>query len=124
MIELLKESTPHRVTVARDGREALAILRREGPHADAPRPDIILLDLNMPRKDGRELLVEIKADQDLSRIPVIVLSSSNSEQDILKSYSLHANCYIVKPVGLDQLANVLHSIESFWLSVASLSTGR
>ena len=103
-----------------DGVEALAFLRREGPYADSPRPDLILLDLNLPKKSGREVLAEIKADPDLKRIPVVILTVSQAEQDIIKSYNLHANCYITKPVDLDQFLEVVKSIENFWLTVVML----
>ena len=106
--------------VAEDGVEALAFLRREGKYHNAVRPELILLDLNLPKKDGREVLAEIKADKDLKRIPVVILTSSAAEQDIVKSYNLHANCYVTKPVDLDQFINVVKSIEHFWLSVVKL----
>jgi len=106
--------------VVADGVEALAFLRKEGAHADAPRPDIILLDLNLPKKDGREVLAEIKEDPDLKRIPVVILTISQAEQDILKSYNLHANCYITKPVGLEQFMTVVRSVEGFWLTIVKL----
>lgn len=108
------------LSVASDGVEALAFLRREGKYANAPRPDVILLDLNLPRKDGREVLAEIKEDPDLRRLPVVVLTTSQAEQDILKSYNLHANCYITKPVDLERFITVVKSIETFWLSVVKL----
>ena len=107
--------------VAKDGVQALAFLRREGGHAHAARPDLILLDLNMPRKDGREVLAEIKADEALKRIPVVILTTSRAEEDIFKAYGLHANCYIVKPVDFDQFAEVVRSIEHFWFTVVTLS---
>jgi CheY-like chemotaxis protein len=106
--------------VARDGVEALAFLRREGPYAKAARPDLILLDLNLPRKDGREVLAEIKDDTSLRRIPVVVLTTSRAEEDILRTYDLHANCYISKPVDLEQFISVVRSIDDFWLSVVRL----
>jgi CheY-like chemotaxis protein len=106
--------------VVSDGDEAMAFLRRDGAYADAPRPDLILLDLNLPKKDGREVLAEIKQDPDLTRIPVVVLTISQDEQDILKSYNLHANCYITKPVDLDQFITVVKSIEDFWLTIVKL----
>jgi CheY-like chemotaxis protein len=106
--------------VVEDGERALAFLRREGSYANSPRPDLILLDLNLPRKDGREVLAEIKQDHDLKRIPVVILTSSAAEQDILQSYNLHANCYITKPVDLDQFLKVVRSIEDFWLMVVKL----
>ncbi len=103
-----------------DGVEALAYLRRQGRYSDSTRPDLILLDLNLPRKDGREVLADIKADKDLTRIPVVVLTTSSAEQDILKAYDLHANCYITKPVGLEQFISVVKSIEEFWVAIVSL----
>ncbi len=106
--------------VARDGVEALAFLRRRGEYAAAPRPDLILLDLNLPRKDGREVLTEIKEDAALRQIPVVVLTSSQAEEDICRAYDLHANCYITKPVDLDQFINVVRSIEDFWFTVVKL----
>ena len=119
--EALREGKVHnRLTVARDGVEALEVLRRVGKHADAPRPDLILLDLNLPRKDGREVLAEIKADDDLRRIPVVVLTTSSAELDIVKSYDLHANCYINKPVDLDKFFDVVKTIDEFWLTVVRL----
>jgi CheY-like chemotaxis protein len=108
------------LNVAGDGVEALAFLRQEGKYANVPRPDVILLDLNLPKKDGREVLAEIKDDPDLRRIPVVVLTTSQAEQDILKSYNLHANCYITKPVDLERFITVVKSIETFWLSVVKL----
>jgi CheY-like chemotaxis protein len=106
--------------VAADGVEAMAFLRREGQHAQAPQPDLILLDLNLPKKGGREVLAEIKEDPDLRRIPVVILTVSKAEEDVLKSYNLHANCYITKPVNLDQFLEVVKSIEDFWLTVVLL----
>lgn len=106
--------------VVRDGVEALAFLRREGEYAHAPRPDLILLDLNLPKKDGREVLAEIKEDPILRRIPVVVLTVSKAEEDILKTYDLHANCYITKPVGLEQFIRVVKSIDDFWFSIVKL----
>jgi two-component system, chemotaxis family, response regulator Rcp1 len=111
------------LTVARDGVEALQVLRREGPHASAAVPDLILLDLNLPRKDGREVLAEIKSDAQLRRIPVVVLTTSQAEEDILRSYDLHANCYIHKPVDFQSFISVIQSIDSFWLSVVKLPNG-
>lgn len=104
----------------RDGVEAMAFLRREGEFKNMPRPDLVLLDLNMPRKDGREVLKEIKEDPDLRRIPVVVLTVSQAEEDIIKSYNLHANCYVTKPVGLNQFLDAVRSIEGFWLTVVKL----
>jgi len=106
--------------VAADGVEAMEFLRRQGKHADVPRPDLILLDLNMPRMDGREVLAAIKADPSLRRIPVVILTTSDDEKDVLKSYDLHANCYITKPVELPQFIEVVRSIEDFWLTIVKL----
>ncbi len=105
---------------AQDGVEALAFLKHEEPFVDAPRPDIILLDLNMPRMDGRELLSRIKNEPDLKRIPIVVLTTSKAEEDIIRSYDLHANCYVTKPVDLDQFIKVVQSVEDFWFSVVRL----
>ena len=110
----------NRLNVAKDGVAALAFLRRQGQYCDAPRPDLILLDLNLPKKDGQEVLAEIKQDPDLKRIPVVILTTSKEEEDVLKSYGLHANCYITKPVDLDQFMQMIESIEGFWLSVVTL----
>jgi len=107
---------------ARDGVEALAFLRREGEHAKAPTPDLVLLDLNMPRKDGRQVLAEMKQDPRLRTIPVVVLTTSEAENDIVRSYELHANCYVTKPVGLEQFISIVREIESFWLAVVTLPT--
>jgi chemotaxis family two-component system response regulator Rcp1 len=106
--------------VASDGTEAMTYLRREGVHAGATRPDLILLDLNLPKKDGREVLEEIKQSPILKTIPVVILTTSAAEADILQSYEHHANCYITKPVNLDGFLKVVHSIDSFWLSVVKL----
>ena len=120
-VEGLKEGKVHNnLHVAKDGVEALAFLRREGDYSDAVRPDLILLDLNLPRKDGREVLADIKADPDLKTIPVVVLTTSRAEQDVLHSYQLQANCYITKPVDLEQFIHVVKSIEEFWLTVVTL----
>jgi len=105
---------------AKDGVEALEFLKREGKHADAPRPDIILLDLNLPKKDGREVLAVIKGDDQLKQIPVVVLTTSKAEEDVLRSYALHANCYITKPVDLNKFILVVKSIDRFWLTVVTL----
>lgn len=110
--------------VAKDGVEALAFLRREGKYADATRPDLVLLDLNLPRKDGREVLSEIKADAALKTIPVVVLTTSRAEQDVLHSYQLQANCYITKPVDLEQFITVVKSIEDFWLTIVTLPSSK
>ena len=109
---------------AKDGVEALAFLRRQGKHGAAPRPDIILLDLNLPKKDGREVLHEIKNDEKLKRIPVVILTTSKAEEDVLKSYNLHANCYVTKPVDLEQFIVVVKSIDMFWLTVVTLPNGK
>jgi CheY-like chemotaxis protein len=106
--------------VVDDGEKAMAFLRREGPYADAPRPDLILLDLNLPKKDGRQVLAEIKSDDGLKRIPVVILTTSRAEEDVIKSYNLHANCYITKPIDLNQFLHVVRSIEDFWLSIVVL----
>jgi CheY-like chemotaxis protein len=103
-----------------DGVEALQFLRREGPYHDAPTPDVMLLDLNLPRKDGREVLSEMKEDAFLRLIPVVVLTTSEAERDILKSYELHANCYITKPVDLDKFIYIIQTIEAFWLAIVTL----
>ncbi len=103
-----------------DGQQAIAFLRKQGAYAGVSRPDLILLDLNLPRKDGREVLAEIKADPDLKRIPVVVVTSSQAEADILKSYSLHANCYVAKPVDLNRFIQVVKSIEDFWVTIVKL----
>ena len=108
------------VSVVGDGMEALSFLRREGKYAEAITPDLILLDLNLPKKDGRQVLAEIKADPRLRRIPVVVLTTSSAEEDILKTYDLHANCYITKPVDLEQFIRVIKSIEDFWLTIVKL----
>ncbi len=119
--EALSEAKVSNVlSVARDGVEALDFLRKQNGHESAPRPDIILLDLNMPRMDGRELLQHIKADPALAAIPVVVLTTSKAEEDIVRSYQLHANCYITKPVDLDQFLKVVRSVEDFWLTVVKL----
>jgi len=106
--------------VVEDGVDAMAFLRRQGQYATAPRPDIILLDLNLPRKNGREVLAEIKADPDLKTIPVVVLTTSSSDEDILKAYGLHANCYVVKPIDFASFVQVIQSIRHFWFSVVTL----
>lgn len=106
--------------VARDGVEALEFLRRQGQFAAAVRPDLILLDLNLPRMDGHQVLAEVKSDPDLKSIPVVILTTSSAEQDILQSYQLQANCYITKPVDLEQFIKVVRSIEDFWLTIVTL----
>ncbi|MFQ3648503.1 MAG: response regulator [Anaerolineae bacterium] len=119
--EALKDSKMHNTLhVASDGVEALRFLRGEGEYKGSPRPDIILLDLNLPRKDGREVLAEIKADESLRRIPVVILTTSDDEHDILRSYDLHANCYITKPLDLRQFATIVKTIENFWFQIVKL----
>ena len=108
------------LSVADDGVKAMAFLRREGEHAHAPRPDLIMLDLNLPRKDGREVLKEIKEDEKLKRIPVVILTTSKAEGDIVKSYSLHANCYVTKPLAIEQFIEVVQAIETFWFTIVEL----
>lgn len=108
------------MSVVGDGEEALLFLRRKGNYSDAPRPDLILLDLNLPKKDGREVLAEIKSDPVLKRIPVVVLTTSEDEKDVLKAYDLHVNAYITKPVNLDQFMKVVEAVEDFWLTVVKL----
>ncbi len=120
-LEAFKETkVRNNVSVVSDGGAALAFLRREGEYGDAPRPDLILLDLKLPVVDGRDVLDQIKADQALRRIPVVILTTSEAERDILKTYQLHANCYITKPVDLDQFIEVVRSIDQFWLSIVTL----
>lgn len=106
--------------VATDGVEAISFLLQEGNYSDAVRPDLILLDLNLPKKDGREVLAEIKSQEELKRIPVVILTTSSAEEDIIKSYGCHANCYITKPVDLDQFIKVVKSIEDFWMNIVKL----
>lgn len=119
--EALKEGKVVNVlNTVENGEEALAYLRRQGSYAQTTRPDLILLDLNLPRKSGQEVLAEIKDDPDLRRIPVVILTVSEAEQDIIKSYNLHANCYITKPVNLEQFMEVIKTIEDFWLTVVML----
>ena len=119
--EALKEGELlNNLSVVGDGIEALAFLRREGKFADSARPDMILLDLNLPKKSGLEVLADVKADEDLKRTPVVVLTTSQAEQDIVRSYNLHANCYISKPVDLGQFIDVVKSIEEFWLTIVKL----
>ncbi len=120
-IEALREAKVHNeLHVVSDGVEAIAYLRRQGAHAGARLPDLILLDLNLPKKDGREVLAEIKSDPDLKHIPVVVLTSSDSERDVLQSYRVHANCYLKKPTDLERFLEVVRSIEDFWLVVVKL----
>src|SRR5919197_645292 len=120
-IEALRDAkVRNNLHVAANGIAALAFLRREGEYIAAPRPDLILLDLNLPRKDGREVLEEIKSDPDLRRIPVVVLTTSAGEEDVLRAYNLQAACYITKPVDLDQFIKVVQSIENFWMTIVKL----
>ncbi|MBF0626652.1 MAG: response regulator [Magnetococcales bacterium] len=124
-VELTREALAdskmlNRLSVVEDGEEAMAYLRQQGKYADAIRPDVVLLDLNLPRKDGREVLEEIKADPELKAIPVVVLTTSRAEEDILRTYQLHANCYITKPVDLHQFFAVVKSVENFWFTVVKL----
>jgi len=119
--EALKDAKVHnQLHVAADGVEAIALLRREGRHAGSPRPDLVLLDLNLPKKDGREVLEEIKQDPGLQNIPVVILTTSQAEEDVLRSYQLRANAYVTKPVDLEQFLEVVRSIESFWLEIVRL----
>ena len=119
--EVLKDGKIHNhLSIAEDGVQALAFLQQQPPYDDAPHPDLILLDLNLPKKGGQEVLEVIKADQRLRRIPVIILTTSLAEEDIVRAYNLHANCYIVKPINLDQFIKVVKSIEEFWLTIVKL----
>ncbi len=119
--EVLKDGKMlNNLNVVGDGVEALAFLARQNQYTNAPRPDLILLDLNLPKKDGREVLAVVKADPSWQRIPVVVLTTSQAEEDILKAYNLHANCYISKPIDLDQFIKVLQTIEDFWLTIVKL----
>lgn len=119
--EALKEAkVRNNLHIVEDGVAAMAFLHQQDTYIDAPRPDLVLLDLNLPRKDGREVLKEIKEDPELKRIPVVVMTTSQAEEDILRSYNLHANCYVTKPVDLDQFINIVKSIEDFWLSIVRL----
>jgi chemotaxis family two-component system response regulator Rcp1 len=108
------------LSVVNDGEEAMAFLRREGPYLQAPTPDLILLDLNLPKKDGREVLKEVKADADLMRIPVVILTTSEADADIIATYGLHANCYITKPVDMDQFIKIVKLLEEFWFTIVKL----
>jgi CheY-like chemotaxis protein len=119
--EVLKDSKVRNIlTVASNGEEALFCLRKQGKFKDCARPDLILLDLNLPIKDGREVLAQITADPDLKRIPVVILTTSKAEEDILKTYNLHANCYVTKPVDLEQFVKVVKTLEDFWLAIVKL----
>ncbi len=116
-LEAFKEGKVlNNITVVKDGVEALTYLHRQGPYASARAPDLILLDLNLPKKDGREVLADIKADERLKLIPVVVLTTSAAQEDVARAYGNHANCYVTKPVDLDQFLRVVHSIENFWLT--------
>lgn len=120
-VEALRDARVHNnLHVASDGEEAMAFLRKRNGYAAAPRPDLVLLDLNLPRKSGREVLADVKADPDLRRIPVIILSTSSNDDDIASAYDLAANCYVTKPVDLDEFIGVVRAIDSFWLSLAKL----
>ena len=121
--EAFEEYLHNRLDVVTDGAAALAYLRREEPYTDAPRPDLVLLDLNLPRRDGREVLQEVKADEDLRHIPVIVLTTSQAEEDVLRSYQLHANAYVTKPVDFDGFIEAIKQIDHFFVSVVKLPTG-
>lgn len=119
--EALKEAKVlNNLNVVGDGTEAVAYLERQGKYGDSVRPDLILLDLNLPKMNGREVLAYIKGKDELARIPVVILTSSKAEEDILKTYGLHANCYIIKPVDLDKFVNIIRAIENFWLSIVHL----
>ena len=121
--EVLKEGKVHnKLSIVENGVEALSFLKKEGRYSDSPTPDLILLDLNLPKKDGREVLLDIKNDDDLKRIPVVVLTTSQAEEDVLRVYNLSANCYVSKPVDLGQFIDVVKSIEDFWLSIVKLPT--
>ena len=120
-IEAMREAKlSNRLHVVEDGVEAMQFLRREGRFGDAPRPDLILLDLNLPKKDGREVLAEVKSDPALKRIPVVVLTTSRAEQDVLSAYDLHANCYVTKPVDLEQFMKIVKQIDEFWIKLVTL----
>jgi chemotaxis family two-component system response regulator Rcp1 len=123
-MEALEESKlKNNLFIAYDGEEAMQFLRKEGKFSDSPKPDLIILDLNLPKKDGREVLKEIKEDENLRRIPVVVLTTSEAEEDVMKMYDLHANCYITKPLGIDKFIEVVKSIENFWMSIVILPNG-
>ena len=121
ILEAFREAGGHaKLTLVEDGEEALALLRREGPHATSPRPDLVVLDLNLPRRSGHEVLAELKADPDLKRIPVVVLTTSSARADVLASYELAANCHLTKPSDLDDFLQLVQRIDEFWLGTATL----
>jgi two-component system, chemotaxis family, response regulator Rcp1 len=121
IMEVLNENKIfNSVFIVRDGVEAMDYLHAKGKYLDSPKPDLIILDLNLPRKDGREVLAEIKSDEELKRIPVVIMTISQAEEDIFKSYNLHANCFVTKPIDLNQFIKVVKSIENFWFSVVKL----
>lgn len=123
-IEALKEGKVYNnLSVVSDGVEAIEYLKKQGRHSEAIRPDLVLLDLNLPKKDGREVLIDIKTDEGLKSIPVIILTSSKAEEDIVKAYNNYANCYVTKPVGVDQLFKIVQAIENFWLAIVKLPPG-
>jgi CheY-like chemotaxis protein len=122
--EAFDEYLHNRLDVVTDGAEALSYLRQEGAYTDAPRPDLVLLDLNLPKRDGREVLQEVKADQDLRHIPVIVLTTSQADEDVLRSYQLHANAYVTKPVDFEGFIEAIKQIDHFFVSVVQLPTGK
>ncbi len=124
VIEAMREAKlENYIHVVEDGIEAMQFLRHEGRFGDAPRPDLVLLDLNLPKKDGRAVLAEVKADPVLKRIPVVVLTTSQAEEDVLRAYDLHANCYITKPVDMEQFMKVVAQIDDFWVRVVTLPKG-
>jgi len=128
-VDLTKEALAgakvlNRLHVAEDGEQALDFLFRRGPYADAPRPDLILLDLNLPKKDGREVLKDIRANEDLTEIPVVILTTSEADEDVARAYRVHANCYITKPVNFTQFLKVIQAIEDFWLTLVKLPKRR
>ena len=123
-LEAFKEGkVGNNLHVVENGEDAIAFLKQEGKYNDVPHPDLILLDLNLPKKDGREVLEEIKKEPELKRIPVVILTTSKAEEDIFKTYNLHANCYITKPIDLNQFIKVVKSIENFWLTIVKLPNG-
>lgn len=123
--EALKDTKlKNNLFVVEDGVEAMDFLHKKGKYSQMPRPDLIILDLNLPKKDGREVLAEVKTDNDLKRIPVVILTISKAEEDIIRSYNLHANCYVTKPLDLDQFMKVVKSIEDFWLTIVKLPNGK